>query len=123
MDSHARRSRLATAQNPELRLDYIVSLRESLEGSEVLVSYVPDRFILVPESFGDYLSAVDALTWRHLEETAATILGDLNNELVPRWVQVAVSRACDGEIRHRVTVEDRQPKWDNPGLLSRLTLR
>ena len=123
MDSHTRRSRLTTAQNPESRLDYIVSLRESFEGGEVLVSYVPDRFILVPDSLGDYLSAVDAFTSRNLEETAATILGDLNNELVPRWVQVAVSRLHDGAIRHRVAVEDRQPKWDNPGLLSRLTLR
>jgi NADPH-dependent 7-cyano-7-deazaguanine reductase QueF len=123
MDSHTRRSRLATAQNPEPRLDYIVSLRESLEGTQVLVSYVPDRSILVPDSFGDYLSAVDAVKWRHLEVTAATILGDLNNELVARWVQVALSRVHHGEISHRVTVEDRQPKWDNPGLLSRLILR
>ena len=51
------------------------------------------------------------------------ILDDVNNEVVPRWVQVTVTAPGDraaGVDGHGVMLEDRQPRWDNPALLSRL---
>ncbi|MCH8835488.1 MAG: hypothetical protein IH925_06035, partial [Proteobacteria bacterium] len=51
------------------------------------------------------------------------ILDDINNEVVARWVQVALSvpnGALPGVGNHGVMLEDRQPKWDNAALLSRL---
>ncbi len=43
--------------------------------------------------------------------------------LLARWVQVILTTENSaGSVlgRQRVVLEDRQPKWDNPGLLSRL---
>ena len=77
--------------------------------------------LLKPEALKAYLDAVGALEWTHLESLGLSILSDLNNELVPRWVQVAVSSTSAG-MNHRVTLEDRQPRWDNPGLLARINV-
>jgi hypothetical protein len=82
---------------------------------------VPDRLILTPQSFARYIDTLQSLPWTHLEELAAAILSDLNNELVARWVQVALFRT-DGalETNHHILLEDRQPNWNNAQLLSRL---
>ena len=51
------------------------------------------------------------------------ILDDINNEVVARWVQITVSSPdpTDSALEfHGIVLEDRQPKWDNPALLSRL---
>ena len=68
-------------------------------------------------------AALGGLDWKTLEAVAVAVLDDVNNEVVPRWVQVAVSyeNADAGEReRHAVLIEDRQPGWDNPSLLARL---
>ena len=120
MDLHARRSHLQTADNPEPRLDYIVTLEGSIGSNLLRLRYVPDRQILLPASLSDYLAGFDAAGLQ-LEGIAAMILHDLNNELVARWVQVSVSQSDLSGPAHTVSIEDRQPKWDNPGLLARLT--
>jgi 7-cyano-7-deazaguanine reductase len=121
MDLHARRSNIRTASNPESRLDYLVSLEGSVANLKVRVRYVPDETILLPGSFTEYLDVfADGAT--HVEAVASTILHDLNNELVARWVQVSVSSAGEFTPSHRATIEDRQPKWDNPGLLARIAV-
>ncbi len=108
-----RRARLATAENPARRLDYLVVLKGQLgDGRPVELRYVPDRVILAPQALDHYLAA---LRPAGLEALVGTMLGDLNNELVPRWVAVALA---DGE--HRVIAEDRQPNWNNPELLAHL---
>ncbi|MCZ6466802.1 MAG: hypothetical protein O6829_05960, partial [Alphaproteobacteria bacterium] len=87
------------------------------------VRYVPDKLIIDPAAFGRYLGALGTLPWESLETVAVTILDDINNEIVARWVQVALSApngAHPGLDNHGVMLEDRQPKWDNPALLSRL---
>jgi hypothetical protein len=83
--------------------------------------YVPDRTIIEPAAFGRYLESLSAVEWDSLEELATTVLGDFNNELVARWVRVlatAPEEAYPGVGAHEVTIEDRQPEWDNPALLS-----
>jgi len=120
MDHHARRSHLRTADNPEPRLDYVVSLEGPLGDLLIRIRYVPDRQVLVPPSLTEYFAALGEAPGTHLESVAAAILHDLNNELVARWVQVQVSSSEASPTRHHVTIEDRQPKWDNPGLLARL---
>ena len=85
--------------------------------------YVPDKLIIDPAAFGRYLGALGTLPWESLEKVAVTILDDINNEVVARWVQVALSApngTHPGVDSHGVMLEDRQPKWDNPALLSRL---
>ena len=128
MDLMERRSYLVTEPNPDRRLDYVVSLDEYVpllgEGeSRTELFYIPDRLILRSGSLARYLEALTRLAWDSLEEVAVTIRDDINNEVVPRWLQIAVA-APEGEHpeagSHGVMLEDRQPKWDNQALLSRL---
>ena len=124
-----RRQLLTADGNPGTRLDYVVALEGGIPGDAqggprtVGLRYVPDKLVLQPAAFGRYLEALAAETWPSLEDLAVTILDDMNNEVVPRWVQVTVSlpdTRQPGVESHGVILEDRRPKWDNPALLSRL---
>jgi 7-cyano-7-deazaguanine reductase len=125
----ARRAGLATRTNPNPGLDYVVSYEGALEVSRqfgrvaVELRYVPDRLVLEEQAFAGYLAALAGADGAGLEETAALLLDDLNNELVARWVHLRLSAeaGADGAIQvHQVALEDRQPGWDNPALLERL---
>ena len=126
MNVQARRGLLTTSDNPDSRLDYVVTLSGRLgvgETARVAIRYVPDHTILEEGCFAAYLDALAETDWPTLEAAATAILEDLNNELVARWVQVTVSSEADGGVRgieHAVYLEDRQPTWDNPALLARL---
>ncbi|MBL28733.1 MAG: hypothetical protein CMM50_14395 [Rhodospirillaceae bacterium] len=121
-----RRRQLTVAPNPRSGLDYVVTLGGtlSLEGMPgqvtARVRYIPDRDTLAAPVFTRYLAALANAPWPDLETLGAAMLGDLNSELVPRWMQVVLltTRSDDGE--YSVLLEDRQPKWDNPRLLGRL---
>ncbi len=122
-----RRSRLTTAPNPGGRHDYLVSIEATawFMGAErpvtVTLLYIPDRLVLPPGKFSAYLEALDGCAWPTPEAAAAAVLADVNNELIPRWVQVRLAAAGPGGAeRHGVILEDRQPGWDNPDLLGRL---
>jgi hypothetical protein len=128
MDINERRALLETAPNPDETLDYISGLEGSIlvfpkSGPTVLaIRYVPDRRIVNPFAFGEYLIGLSSLQWQTLEELATTVLGDLSNQLVARWVRVRVTapnKAYPGVGAHEVVVEDHQPGWNNPSLLSR----
>ena len=83
--------------------------------------YVPDKYVLNPISFEHYLMALDQTDWQNLETLALAILDDINNEVVPRWVQILIQSTNDKSGNgHRVLVQDRQPNWDNAPLLDRL---
>ncbi len=127
MDVLARRSLIATGSNPDPLLDYVVSLEGSIAGAgntapiAINLRYIPDKVIVEPASFSRYLEALASIDWPSLEELAVTLLGDVNNEVVARWVHVSLSTpASQGLDTHMVMLEDRQPKWDNPQILSRL---
>ena len=129
MDLHTRRILLETDNNPDRRLDYVVTLQGRVRhGSQVQLSalvrlrYIPDALILPPQSFIDYLDALSKADWPSLEQLSNTILDDFNNEIVPRWVQLNVSAPFEGEVEgeHSVTLEDRQPTWSNEHLIARL---
>lgn len=124
-----RRALLTTGDNPDGTHDYVTGLEGHLqafgqgETTGIGVHYVPDRLIVEPSAFGRYLDALAKIEWESLEALATAILGDFTNELVARWVRVVV-KAPEGAYRgvgsHEVMIEDRQPQWDNPALLSRL---
>ena len=132
MTDHAvalsRRENLGTRPNPNRSSDYLVTLgghlrdRDGHDGPNVEIRYVPDQRIVGPDDWAAYLQAVAAQGWPTLEDLARTLLDDANNELVPRWISIIVSEDAGGEsgARHRVMIEDRQPKWANPELLARL---
>ena len=124
-----RRALLETHANPDSALDYVSGLHGTLQafglGKPTLLSihYVPDRMIIDPAAFGRYLEALSALEWDSLEQLATEVLGDFNDHLIGRWVRVVVTApegAYPGVGSHEVLIEERQPGWDNPSLLSRL---
>ncbi|MBP2298905.1 hypothetical protein [Azospirillum picis] len=113
-----RRDRLVTQPSPDPRHDYLVELRgEPQGGTRLLLRLVPDRLVLEPAGFAGYLGGFADFPGG-LEALALALLDDINNELVPRWVEVTVER--DAPLPHRVVIEDRQPTWDNPQLMGRL---
>ncbi len=123
----ARRGRLLTTSSPEPRHDYLVSLTGTIAldalraAATVTLRFVPDRVVLAPGAFPVYLAALAENAWPTLEAVAAAALADINNELIPRWVQIAVA-SVDEHVgdHHRVVIEDRQPGWDNPAFIARL---
>lgn len=128
MDPIRRREKLSVRPSPGTRLDFVVTLEGDIPADagaalSVVLRYVPDRDVLDPAAFTAYLKDLGAAEWETLEAVGVAVLDDVNNEVVPRWVQVAVYRADTGGVgreRHAVLLEDRQPRWDNPSLLSRL---
>ncbi len=129
MITDTRRNFLSNIPNPESKLDYIVTLKGRIGTAQdsrqatVQLRYVPDKYIVEEGAFHQYLDALADADWNTFEELAALILHDLNNELVARWAQISVTRTSTAESSerlHAVTIEDRQPHWDNPALLSRL---
>ena len=130
MDLLSRRELLTTDPNPENRLDYIITLSGDLihgedhdHPSQVKMRYIPDALILRPDSFATYLDRLSDTNWPSLETAASAVIDDINNELVPRWVQVQVElspKAGSTLHFHSVVLEDKQPKWENAELLSRL---
>lgn len=128
-DLRARRKLIDTAPNPDAGMDYVSTLEAHLlptdgRRARVVVRYVPDRRVLTEAGLPRYLEVVGALAPENLETAATLILADLADQLVPRWIQVLVQQARPGAEaspgRHEVLVEERQPKWRNDDLLSRL---
>lgn len=128
MDITSRRRLLECNSNPDSAIDYMVNItghidKEGSSRTNVSLRYVPDKLVLEAGSFGVYLDTLGEIGWKVAEDLAVTIISDVNNELIPRWVQISVSApdlAHPAVDTHGVVLEDRQPKWDNPGLLSRL---
>lgn len=129
MDIKDRRRFLITDRNPDVRLDYLITIaghmaiHNDVDCSIISLRYVPDKVIMQPASFGHYLDALSTLGWDGLEEAAAAVLNDVNNEIIARWLQVRISaprQVHPGIDAHEVLLEDRQPNWDNVRLLSRL---
>lgn len=113
---NAGRELLSVTPSPDPRHDYLVTLSGAVGGAEgdgaiaggrVSISMVPDRLVVVPDSLVDYLAALDGS--ETTEALALRVLDDMLNELVPRWIEVIVTR--DTPLRHEVRVEDRQPDW------------
>lgn len=125
----ARRGHLSVRPNPSPGLDYVVThegrFRARGQAAEIALGlrYVPDRLILAGAAVEAYLGALGGASWSSLEAIAGAALEDLNNELVARWVHLTLCVEHGAGTRHqthRVTFEDHQPGWDNPGLLARL---
>lgn len=117
-DPAPRRALLRFAANPDPALDYMVTLTAPLhDGSGVEIRFVPDTQVLDAACLPVYLAALPA---GGPESLAALVLGDLANELLPRWVRVTLSAGDPGGVRHVVVMEERQPRWDNAALLGRL---
>ena len=123
MDVQSRRALLTCDSNPNDRSDYLISLGDRLmmgdHGTfDVRVTYVPDPFILNVTSFHSYLMALGDPTEMTPERFGKTLLEDVNNELVPRWVRVTLIGRPAATVggSYRCLLQDSQPNWSNPSL-------
>jgi hypothetical protein len=115
----ARRALLQHRGNPRADIDYVVSFEgRTAGGARVCLTYVPDKLLLDARAFAAYAAVLGADAG--IEPLALDILDDIGNEIVPRWVRVAVSMPDEGSgpRLHSVVAEDRQPNWDNPRILA-----
>lgn len=118
--TRARRESLVLAPNPDASHDYVTDITrtcgvDTLGAVNLRVRYVPDRNILAAEALDGYLKTLAAAAPANLEHLALMFVEDLNDVLIPRWIEVTAS---DGG--HTVIVDDRLPGWDNQRLLDRL---
>lgn len=113
-----RRAQLSFRPNPARKIDSLNMIAGRMPATQVrvILRYVPGKLFLEHRSFDRYLTELAPVAKQGIEELAYAILDDLNNEMVPRWIEIIVE-LDDG---NKVLVEDRQPGWDNPALLSRL---
>lgn len=117
----SRRAHIEARSNPAFGLDYLVVLEGALAPARlIVVHYVPDRLIADHGSFVRYLAAVESLPWETLEHLGASVMDDIGNALVPRWLRVELRAGAPGTVLHRVRLDDRQPQWRNDALLSGL---
>jgi len=117
------RALLTIQPNPGGRLDYVVELTGAVGAGTVTVRYVPDKWLLDSQAFHNYLENLKNSNAETPEAIGIAILDDFNNEVVPRWLQVTLALPGGDETaraEHRILLEDRQPNWDNPSLLSHL---
>lgn len=123
------RARLPLHDNPRPSREYIVGMKTVLmltQGAQdaatelsIHIRYVPDRLICDSAQMTEYFNSLARLSKDGLEEMANAIADEFNNELIPRWISVKLSLSVDGVLQS-AHVEDKQPLWDNPGLLQRL---
>jgi 7-cyano-7-deazaguanine reductase len=108
--------------NPRSGLDFVVALDGALPlaGCRVRLRYVPDRLILDRSAFLDYLATLAPPPDAAPEILALALLDEINNEIVPRWVQIALSAMTGGVSVETIILTDRQPNWDNPEILGAL---
>lgn len=124
MDILDRRELLITQPNPDMTIDYIASIESQINQprDDIItfkMSYVPDQQILKKSSLISYFEAIGQETFPSLEFTGILLLNDICNELVPRWLMITLSHDTNGDYqRHEIRLQDRQPNWNNPQLLS-----
>lgn len=122
-----RRVALTPTASPRTGLDYVVTLSGRLDVPSwsapiaVTLRYVPDDLVIPPSSFQAYLAIVGSLEWETLEQLSANVAGDIDAELLPRWMRVQLATRV-GENDHRVDFEQTKPGWDNRMLLARLKI-
>ena len=125
MDILDRRRLLITQPNPDESIDYLVLLNGRIKQSEsgpidVKINYVPDRQIIEATSLSIYFDTVGTEMFPSTENAGILLLDDINNELVPRWIQITVSQKFsvdDFTHLHESRFQDSQPNWSNSQLL------
>ncbi|NQW00057.1 MAG: hypothetical protein HQ483_10200 [Rhodospirillales bacterium] len=129
MNLTERRQFIQCSANPDPARDYVTAMSGHIATSDpqmsyaVRLRYVPDRLILEPDNISAYFARLSACPWPSLEALTTALLGDIQNELVPRWVQIytEIRWSQNAHLDLQSTLaEDRQPGWKNDDLLARL---
>jgi len=122
MDLNQKRDLLETLPNPNKNIDYLITLKaKSPDGTiEIQLRYIPDRMILSAQSFPNYVSSLFKAEEQTLEHYATRLAEDIHDELVTRWINASFNQIKSDGSEHCITIEDRQPQWNNQQLIARL---
>ena len=94
---------IKTYSNPDSRKNWIISIELDSE-PVILLRYIPDRLVADHISIKKYLNSQLAVDWPMPEEMLLKMIEDVQNELVPKWLEVEYSHW--GIV---VKIEDKQP--------------
>ncbi|MEM6902061.1 MAG: hypothetical protein AAF556_02320 [Pseudomonadota bacterium] len=125
----SRRSLVKCRPSPATGHDYLVDLKIKLQAQDrsspyhLTIRYVPDRELIDDGQMREYWRFIEAAKWPSLAAIAITVLEDLNNEVIPRWLQVQLRDPLTSDYQEgsMVTIEDRQPGWHNQQMLARIS--
>lgn len=120
MDRHQRREMIARSPMPQPRHDAVVALHMDIGGTSVRLRYVPDRDQIDPGTFAAYLRRVFAAPAESLLSQAQTVLEDVNDQIIPCWLEVRLERTNADGVLEQALIEDKQPRWTDPGVLTRV---
>lgn len=119
-DSFTRRGLIQLLSMPQPRHDAVVVMSAPVAHGTVRLRYVPDRYLIDPETFATYLESLPLTLQDHVLVWAQMILEDVNDQVIPCWLEVKLDRAVDMKPVEQAIIEDKQPRWQDPGILGRL---
>ena len=96
-------TQLKTYPNPDSRKNWLVIIEIEVPVT-IRVRMVPDKLIADHQELKTFISKIADLDWRTPEEMTLNIIERVNNDFIPKWLEVYYE--CDGVS---VTLEDRQP--------------
>lgn len=124
MDTHLK-NRLYALPNPHKSKTYCVSVIQeiTLEDQVFLfgLRYIPDKLLLDHKGLAAFLEAMVIRDSGKPETLIHGILENIMDQIIPKWIEVTL-RQQQNKFGQTVlvTMEDRQPNWQDDALLSRL---
>ncbi len=119
-----RQESINTIKNPNMTNEYLCQISCEITNKisiKINLCYIPDKLVILPESFKLYLNSLNITNISPIEAMAHIILDDLNNQLVAKWTQITIDdNKNNPDIGHKILLEDRHPRWDNKDLLNRI---
>lgn len=96
-------SHIKTNPNPDNRKDWVFTI-ENVSTTHILLRIIPNKLVADHNSMRKYLNSQQLENYLSPEEMLVKIIEDVNNALVPKWVEATYR--SDGII---IKVEDKQP--------------
>lgn len=100
-------SKIKNSANPDSRKNWLITVEIN---SPVFVSLrmVPDKLVAEHSSIKNHISEIALQNWSNPEEMILAIIEDVNNELVPKWLEVVYKNKG-----LTIKIEDLQPGLTN----------
>ncbi len=126
-----RRQIIKVRPNPDIQLDYITTLRAEMifmpqnTPIKIITRYIPNKYIMRPESIEDYTAFLQKQSCETLESIAITVINDIKNTLLTRWCHVLLKGQfiINGTPQeHSVFSVDHAPGWKNDNILKYISL-
>lgn len=94
---------IITSTNPDNRKNWFITV-EITTPVNINVRMAPDKLVAEHSSIKSYLNSKLVQKWVSPEEMVLEIIEELNNELVPKWIEVIYMH--EGI---KIEIQDRQP--------------